>query len=108
MSNYLLVASRDSFSCNDVPYYYRLAQNLRSNGNAVTLFLVQNGVLPSRRSAASDALSALADSGVTVLADSFSLRERGIGTESLANGVTESQLDVVIDHLESGSKCLWH
>jgi sulfur relay (sulfurtransferase) complex TusBCD TusD component (DsrE family) len=83
VSSYLLLESRDPFSCNDVPYYYRLAQNLRSNGNDVTLFLVQNGVLPARRSAESEALSKLADAGVTVLADEFSLRERGIATESV-------------------------
>jgi len=108
MSSYLLMASRDGFSCNDVPYYYRLAKNLKANGNEVTLFLVQNGVLPARRSAASDALTDLAKAGVTVLADAFSLRERGISDAALAEGVSASPLETVMDHLESGSKCLWH
>ena len=66
MSQYLLIESRDPFESNDVGYYYDLAKGLVEGGNQVTLFLVQNGVLPARPSAHSAALSALARSGVTV------------------------------------------
>ena len=68
MAQYLLIESRDPFESNDVGYYYELAKALVEGGNQVTLFLVQNGVLPARPSAHSAALSALARSGVTVLA----------------------------------------
>ncbi|GEM_PF-227520 len=105
VADYLLIASRDPFQTNDVPTYYDLARSLKERGNDVTVFLVQNGVLPARPSAASDLLTALADAGVQVLADEFSLRERGIST--LASGVTSSPLDVVVDHLEAGTKTLW-
>lgn len=108
MSNYLLIESRDPFASNDVPYYYKLAADLAANGSGVTLFLVQNGVLPARPCAASEALSSLATAGVTVLADDFSLRERGIGLDALADGVSAAPLDTVIDHMEAGTKCLWH
>jgi len=54
----------------------------------------------------SAALSALCQSGVTVLADDFSLRERGIS--KLAEGVAASPIDVVVDHLAAGHKTLWH
>ncbi len=108
MAKYLLIESRDPFATGDVPYYYGLATNLAANGNEVTLFLVQNGVLPARRSSASGSLTELASAGVTVLADDFSLRERGIPAPALAEGVSAAQLDTVIDHLEAGSKCLWH
>ncbi len=105
MADYLLIASRDPFSSNDVPTFYDLARGLKERGNAVTVFLVQNGVLPARPSAASDLLTALADGDVTVLADDFSLRERGIST--LADGVTAAPLDVVVDALEAGTKTMW-
>ncbi len=108
MSSYLLIESRDPFGTVDVGYYYDLADDLHARGNDVTLFLVQNGVLPARPGAASARLSALAEAGVTVLADAFSLRERGIDSERLAPGVRASALDVVIDHLEAGSKTMWH
>jgi hypothetical protein len=67
---------------------------------------VQNGVLTARPSAHSAALSALSQSGVKVLADDFSLQERGIS--KLADGVMGSPIDVVVDHLEAGHKTLWH
>jgi len=106
MAQYLLIESRDPFESNDVGYYYDLAKGLVEGGNQVTLFLVQNGVLPARPSAHSATLSALARSGVTVLADDFSLRERGIA--QLAEGVAVASIDVVVDDLAAGHKTLWH
>jgi predicted peroxiredoxin len=107
MAKYLLIESRDPFEVNDVLYYYDLAAALAQEGD-VTLFLVQNGVLPARRSAHSQRLSELAKGGVRVLADEFSLRERGIRAERLAKGVTPAGLDVMIDQLAEGRKALWH
>lgn len=106
MAQYLLIESRDPFESNDVGYYYDLAKRLVEGGNQVTLFLAQNGVLSARPSAQSAALGELARSGVTVLADDFSLQERGIA--KLAEGVTEAPIDVVVDHLAAGYKTLWH
>ena len=106
MAEYLLIESRDPFECNDVRYYYDLARGLVESGNQVTLFLAQNGVLAARPSAHSAVLSALVQSGVTVLADDFSLQERGIA--KLAEGVTAAPIDVVVDHLAAGHKTLWH
>jgi len=106
MAQYLLIESRDPFESNEVGYYYDLARGLVEGGNQVTLFLAQNGVLSARPSAHSAALSALARSGVAVLADDFSLQERGIA--ELAEGVTAAPIDVVVDHLAAGHKTLWH
>jgi sulfur relay (sulfurtransferase) complex TusBCD TusD component (DsrE family) len=106
MAEYLLIESRDPFESNDVGYYYELAKSLFEGGNQVTLFLAQNGVLAARKSAHSAALGALARSGVTVLADDFSLQERGIA--KLAEGITAAPIDVVVDHLAAGHKTLWH
>ncbi len=108
MSTYLLIESRDPFESADVPYYYDLASSLARKGHAVTLFLVQNGVLPARRGPRSDAVSTVARSGVEVLADDFSLRERGIADERLADGVRRAPLDRVLDLLGEGRKALWH
>ena len=106
MAQYLLIESRDPFESNDVGYYYDLAKGLVEGGNQVTLFLAQNGVLSARPSARSAALSALARNGVTVLADDFSLQERGIA--KLAEGVAAASIEVVVDHLAAGHKTLWH
>ena len=108
MANYLLIESRDPFDSNDVGQFYGLAAGLAREGHSVTLFLVQNGVLGARRSGAAGTLSKLAQDGVNVLADSFSLRERGIADDRLTDGVKPSELDVVVDHLAEGRKVIWH
>jgi predicted peroxiredoxin len=108
MNKYLLIASRDPFDSNDVAHFYDLAKGLAKNGNTVTLFLVQNGVLAARKSARSDALRAVAEAGVQVLVDDFSLRERGIAAGRLVAGVKSSPLDIVVDQLAEGRKALWH
>jgi len=108
MAGYLLIASRDAFESRTVPDYFTMATDLAADGTAVTVFLVENGVLGARRGAVGDALSALTGAGVEVLADDFSLRERGIAVDALASGVAPASLDVVIDHLAAGRKALWH
>ncbi len=108
MADYLLIESRDPFESNDVPHFYDLAEALARNGNKVWLFLVQNGVLPARRSDRSAALIRVAKAGVELLADDFSLRERGIRSEKLIAEVRPASLDVVIDCLAEGRKTLWH
>ena len=108
MAKYLLIESRDPFETNDVSYYYELASGLVKEGHNVTLFLVQNGVLPARSSTKSEPLSSLAKAGVEVLADEFSLRERGIAAARLAQGIKAAPLDVVMDQLAEGRKALWH
>ncbi len=108
MAGYLLIESRDPFENNDVLYFYSLAESLARSGGRVTLFLVHNGVLPARRSERSQLLDQLAASGVEVLADDFSLRERGIRNQTLAAAIRPASLDVVIDRLAEGCKALWH
>ncbi|UCF46948.1 MAG: DsrE family protein [Myxococcales bacterium] len=108
MAKYLLIESRDPFDSNDVANFYEMASGLIREGNEVTLFLVQNGVLPARRSGASPPLTSLTRRGAEVLADDFSLRERGITEDRLAEGIQPSALDIVVDHLANGSKVIWH
>lgn len=108
MAKYLLIESRDPFDSNDVANFYGLASSLAKEGNAVTLFLVQNGVLAARTSDKGGALRAVADAGVEVLADEFSLRERGIAATRMVAGVKASPIDVVIEQLADGRKALWH
>jgi predicted peroxiredoxin len=108
MAKYLLIESRDPFETADVGYYYELATGLAKEGHEVTLFLVQNGVLPARKSSKSEMLEAVAGAGVEVLADEFALRERGITEGRLASGVKAAPLDVVVDQLADGRKAMWH
>jgi intracellular sulfur oxidation DsrE/DsrF family protein len=107
MDNYLLIASRDRFTARDVDGFYRLAASLVASGHGVTLFLVQNGVLPARHGPGAEPLTRLARSGVKVVADEFSLRERGISRDRLASGVVAADIDYVVDALVDGARGLW-
>jgi sulfur relay (sulfurtransferase) complex TusBCD TusD component (DsrE family) len=106
MADYLLIESRDPFESNDIAYYCDLARGLVEAGNQVTLFLVQNAVLATRPLAQSAALRSLIGAGVTVLADGFALRERGI--TKLLDGVQTAPIEAVVDRMEAGHKTLWH
>jgi intracellular sulfur oxidation DsrE/DsrF family protein len=108
MAKYLLIESRDPFEMNDVSYFWDLASGLAKDGNTVTLFLIQNGVLPARKCSRSDGLEALAKAGVEVLADEFSLRERGIPADRLTPAAKPAPLGTVIDQLADGRKAIWH
>ena len=108
MSKYLLIESRDPFDSNDTRFCCDLARQLAAANNEVTVFLVQNGVLPARSSARTGDLASLASAGVSVLADSFSLKERGIDENRLASGIKAAPLDIVLDALAAGAQVIWH
>ena len=108
MNRYLLIESQDPFESRDVAYVNGMAEALCKEGAPVTLFLVGNGVLPARPGAHSEALSALLRAGVQVLADEFSLRERGIRADRMVPGVHASPIDFVIERMAAGDKAIWH
>ena len=110
MANYLLIESRDAYEYADVGYFCGMAKDLAAGGNDVTLFLIQNGVLMSRKAAAGPA-KGLLDVGpkVKVLVDDFCLRERGIEKSALMPGITVSSVDTLVDLLiQDGVKAVWH
>jgi sulfur relay (sulfurtransferase) complex TusBCD TusD component (DsrE family) len=108
MAKYMLIESRDPFDSNDLAFSYDLATGLAKAGHEVTIFLVQNGVLPARRGANADGLAAVQRAGVKVVADDFSLAERGIDASRLGAGIVPAPIDAVVDHLAAGHKTLWH
>lgn len=111
MAAYLLIESRDPFEYADTTYMYDLAGSLAERGNNVTLFLIQNGVFCARKNVKDNPVTTLHSSApsVTVQADDFSLRERGIPTANLETGVSVSNVDNLVDRLvDSNTKVVWH
>lgn len=108
MKEYCLIESRDPFESLDVAFTYNLAAKLAAKGNDVTLFLVQNGVLPARVSARSSLKDVARLKGVRVLVDAFSLGERGIRPDELLLGVAPSPIDFVISCMERQAVTIWH
>jgi len=109
MSNYVFIESRDPFESPDTSFVANTATALKKRGNSVTVFLVQNGVLAIRKQARKSQLSQLFESGVTVLADDFSLRERGLDSTETHNAVKTSRIDDLVDLLvQPNTKAVWH
>lgn len=107
MQPVLVIDSRDHFGRPDGGFAHELARTLAGDGAPVTLLMVQNGVLHARRSAPGNGLAHLLAAGVTVLADDFSLRERGIAPDALVAGVRSTPLDIVVDRLVDGARVIW-
>ena len=107
MASYVFIETRDPFESRDTQFVEDTAIAVKERGHEVTVFLVQNGVLAARASVRR--LGRLAESGVTLLADDVSLRERGITAEELATGVRESGIDALVDALvQENTKAMWH
>lgn len=110
---YLLIESRDPYDAADVPYFFKLAKDLAEQGDDIVLYLVQNGVFSLRKagrpSALFDWLGGGAKSRVKILADDFSLRERGIQPNELIAEAKVSNVDSLVDFLvEEKRKAIWH
>jgi hypothetical protein len=108
MTHFVFVESRDPLDSADCQTLQDLAADLAGRGNRVTLFLVQNAVLPVRvGSRFSGQLTGLASRGVRVLADGFALRERAIA--ECARGVSAASLDELARLImEPDTRALWH
>ena len=73
-----------------------------------TLYLVQNGVLPCRAGADGEALHEALTAGVEVLADDFSLRERGIGEKQTSRAAcSAASIELVVERLAESWKVMF-
>ncbi len=109
MSNYVFIESRDPFDSADTSFLADTASTLKKRGSTVTVFLVQNGVLAARKQARKSSLPQLFEAGVTVLADDFSLRERGIQLDECQGAVKTASIDQLVDLLvQENTKAVWH
>jgi sulfur relay (sulfurtransferase) complex TusBCD TusD component (DsrE family) len=105
MSQYFLIESKSPFESTEVIHDYQLASDLAKSGHKVTLFLVENGVLATRSTIIPPELAHL--NLVKVLADRFSLEERGIEYSEVNSGIEVSTISSVADAMGQGQKTLW-
>ncbi|MEL7448656.1 MAG: hypothetical protein AAFN78_05565 [Pseudomonadota bacterium] len=109
MNRYCFIASRCAVSGTGTQDLYRRAAVLARSGAAVSIYLVQNGVMASRPQV-SNALDEAHAQGVRVFADDFSLRERGITASEMRPFVEPLAVDQWVRHaLSNGAaKLIWH
>ncbi|MGZ5090285.1 MAG: YciI family protein [Burkholderiales bacterium] len=67
------------------------------------VFVDNHGLRP-----ASEATTVRAPGGKQSVVNDFSLRERGIPSNRLAEGVKPAPISIVIDQLAEGRKAIWH
>ena|SRR5437016_3391105 len=109
MNRYLFIESRDPFESRDTQFVEETAKALNQRGHEVTVFLVQNGVFAARKNGRDNYLDRLASAGVTLLADDFSLQERGIQTAQLTAGIQQSNIEALVEMLvQENAKPIWH
>ena len=109
MTSYVFIESRDPFESRDSQFVVDTATALKQHDNEVTVFLVQNGVLGARKNAVGSHLPQLAKAGITLLADGFSLKERGMASTEINPSVRESSVETLVDLLvRDGTKAIWH
>lgn len=109
MSKYIFIESRDPFESRDIQFVEETAITLKRSGHDVTVFLVQNAVLASRATIRDSGLTRISQAGVKLLADDFSMRERGISTTALLTNVRPSTIENLVEWLvEENTKAIWH
>jgi hypothetical protein len=108
MDPYLLIESQSSFEFRDCENFFQLAVDLSTAGHKVVYYLVENGVFSARKSTQSVYIEKLVAAGIEVLADKFSLQERGVLSGSLVDGVQNGQPDQVIEYMIHPYKVIWH
>ena len=109
MTKYLFIESRDPFESRDTRFVEETAVALKQAGHEVTVFFVQNGVMPTRSNARSSYLACLTRAGVKLLADDFSLAERDIRSTELLAGIQPANIDRLVDSLlQENTKAIWH
>jgi predicted peroxiredoxin len=107
MTRYIFIESRDPFESRDTRFVEETAIAVKERGHEVTVFLVQNGVLAARKNASR--LDHLTAAGVALLADDFSLRERGITPDELAAGIQPAAIETLVEAIvQTNTKAIWH
>jgi sulfur relay (sulfurtransferase) complex TusBCD TusD component (DsrE family) len=106
---YIFIETRDPFESRDTRFVEEMATALKERRHKITVFLLQNGVLASRKNGADSYLARLADAGVALFADDFSLRERGIQTREMHAGIQSASIEALVDALvQENTKAIWH
>ena len=108
MGHYIIIETRDPSESQDTQSMVETAKGLSAHGHRVTMFLIQNGVMPARRgSTFQHGLTTLQHANVKILADRHSLQERAI-TE-VGDDIERTDMDHLVDLLmEPHTKAFWH
>lgn len=105
--HFLLIETRSSWESGEVVEFLETASQLATQGDSVTLFLIQNAVLMARRGLDSPLAKLLGK--VEILADRYSLEGRNLTPAALCEGVRAAEMDRLISLMvDLPTKIIWH
>jgi hypothetical protein len=106
MKELLIVETRDPAEHRGPERMAELAEGMVQAGVPTSIFLTENAVFAVRGPAESPFAGAVAG-GVSVTADLFALKERGIEGDELHSGVEPSDVDLIVRRLVAGACVMW-
>jgi predicted peroxiredoxin len=109
MARYLIVETKNPLEGGG--YAFELGTQLRELRHDVTIYLLQDAVFTARKTfkAGADLVAQAERDGVRLVADRISLRQRGVGGDRVAKGVSLGDMPELVDLLmERSDKAIWH
>jgi hypothetical protein len=106
MAKYLLLESCGAASSNVVASCIDIATELMHAGHEVSVFLLDDGVVPACAGAPHDPLLGALVSGMEIWADERSLYERGFLPREVCRGVQVARIDLLVERLAGGWKAI--
>lgn len=91
----------------DLKSTYARVAALARTGDAVTVFLLDDGVLTARRGPGSEPIVRALAAGAKVLVDRQSLRSRSIDVSALVVGALPISLRRLVDRIAAGETARW-
>lgn len=109
MAKYLLIETKSPLEGGE--YAFELGSQLRDLDHDVTIYLLQDAVFAARSSfkTGRELIEQAERSGLRVLADGISARQRGLVGDRVARGVGVSDMGEMVGLLmEQADKAIWH
>lgn len=98
MTKLLLVLSKDPFTTETPDLVIDIANEAKTRGADVSLYLIEDGVTAARNHEYGQKLAAIRHRGVKVFADDKSVLSRGL-SDKLINGVEIKEIGTLLDFI---------
>lgn len=107
MQRYFFVTTQDPFTYKFTNNYFTHIAKLSQQGNSVSIFLVQNGVVLATQQTHLPCFDELLANAISIYADACSLQQRGIKTTDLKPNIQSAELNTIIHAQLSGDDVIW-
>ncbi|MHA1299880.1 MAG: DsrH/TusB family sulfur metabolism protein [Candidatus Helarchaeota archaeon] len=103
MQKILIVITKEKYSSSKTRFALKLAESFQKKGNLTTLFLIEDGVYL----AIDSEVDTLIDSGITVKAEKWDLKARGLKNKIKPYIKINNTEDLFVEISDINDKALW-